>query len=134
MNKKNISVLILILASTAAFQISARPGGFHAADYNHSVGIDLGDSQYKDGVYQGTATGFRDGLTVEIEIKSGKLSSVKVIEHNEIGQNFWYKPLTMIPKMIVKEQSTDVDTVAGATASSEGLLSAVESALEKARI
>lgn len=131
MNKKIISVLVLILISTAALHLTARPGH---SNYDVSAGVDLGDFDYKDGVYQGTATGFGTGLTVEIEIKNGELKSVKVIEHNEVGQNFWYKPLTMIPKVIVKEQSTDVDTVAGATASSEGLLSAVENALEKARI
>lgn len=89
-------------------------------------------SKYIDGTYTGTATGFREGLVVEITIKNDAIISVEVIEHNEVNRKFWGYPVEFIPKAIVESQSTDVDTVSGATYTSIGIISATENALSKA--
>ena len=89
-------------------------------------------SKYSDGIYQGTADGFRPGLTVEVEIKNDEIIRLEVISHNEQNRNYWGYPVENIPKWIVAAQSTDVDTVSGATYTSRGIIAAAEEALGKA--
>lgn len=86
---------------------------------------------YKDGVYEGTATGYRPGLVVEVVIDNGRIASVTVTDHNEKNEHFWGVPVERIPKLIVESQSTDVDTVSGATMTSKGIIDAVNDALTK---
>ena len=89
---------------------------------------------YNDGIYQGIGEGFRPGLTVEVEIKNDEIIRVEVISHNEAKQRYWGYPVENMPKWIVDDQSTDVDTVSGATYTSRGIIEAVDNALDKARI
>ena len=89
-------------------------------------------SKYIDGTYQGIADGFRPGLTVEVVIKDDVIISVEVIAHNEVKERFWGYPVENIPLWIVEAQSTDVDTVSGATYTSRGIIAAVDNALAKA--
>jgi len=89
-------------------------------------------SKYIDGVYQGTGEGFRPGLVVEVVIESDIIISVSVIDHNEQNKRYWGYPVEVVPQWIVEAQSTDVDTVSGATWTSIGIQAAVEDALIKA--
>lgn len=87
---------------------------------------------YQDGVYQGTGTGYRPGLVVEVTIQYGSITSVTIIDHNEKNEMYWGVPIEEIPKTIVEAQSTDVDSISGATMTSDGIKQAVEDALSKA--
>lgn len=87
---------------------------------------------YKDGVYTGTGTGYRPGLVVEVVIENDTITSVTVISHNEKNEQFWGVPVQLIPQLIVEAQSTDVDTVSGATMTSRGIIEAVNDALSQA--
>jgi uncharacterized protein with FMN-binding domain len=100
--------------------------------YARVKGVKIEDLKLADGIYNGTADGFRPGLIVEIEIKSGNLTRVDVVEHNEVNPRFWQRPVQLIPEAILKLQSTDVDAVSGASATSYGIMAAVEDALSKA--
>jgi len=86
----------------------------------------------KDGTYQGDATGYRPGLVVEVVVKSGSISSIKVVSHNEVNSRFYSRPIQQIPVAIIESQSLDVDTVAGATRTSVGIINAVNNALSNA--
>lgn len=87
---------------------------------------------YTDGVYQGTATGFGGDITVEITIEDGEITDLTIISaENEDGAY-----LTMaedIIDAILEAQSTDVDTVTGATFSSTGIKNAAAEALAAAQ-
>ena len=91
-----------------------------------------GSLVYIDGTYQGTGTGFRPGLVVEVVIQDGKIASVTVVDHNEHNQRYWGYPVVAIPEAIVAAQSTDVDSISGATMTSEGIKEAVGDALSQA--
>jgi len=93
--------------------------------------IDYPAGSLKDGVYEGTANGYMPGLTVRVEVKGGSIGSVTVIKNSE-SPRWWNVVSGRVPKEIVAAQSTDVDTVSGATCSSYGIMSAVEAALKKA--
>lgn len=91
-----------------------------------------GQTRYNDGTYTGTADGYRPGLVVEIVIKNDTIVSVTVIDHNEKNERFWGYPVEAVPQWIIEAQSTDVDTVSGATYTSRGIKNAVDDALSKA--
>lgn len=90
-------------------------------------------ASYKDGTYEGSGRGNRDQIKVQVIVKGGKLSSVKVLSHHET-EAIIQAPIDMMLPEIVKNNGTNgVDTVAGATNSSKGILAAVSDALSKAR-
>ena len=84
----------------------------------------------KDGKYEGTGTGFKSTIKVEVEVKGGKIESIKVIENGD-DHDYFEKAKTLI-QSIISKQTTKVDSVSGATFSSNGIKSAVRSALKKA--
>ncbi|MEZ0537485.1 4Fe-4S binding protein [Caldicellulosiruptoraceae bacterium PP1] len=88
---------------------------------------------YKDGTYTGEGIGYRPGIVVEVTIKDDKITKIEIVSDNETPR-FSYLPFQTVPQEIIDSQSTKVDTVSGATMSSEGIIMAVEDALSKARI
>ena len=68
---------------------------------------------YKDGTYTTTATGYGGEFQVETTIKNDKVVDIVVKEHNETKY--------------------DVDTISGATKTSQALKDAVKNAYEKAK-
>jgi len=85
-------------------------------------------SAVPDGTYQGSAEGFKDAIVVEVVVEDGMILSVEVLEHDETVEYFGDAD-PAIPDMIVGEQSLDVDTESGATASADGIVEAVRAAL-----
>lgn len=112
-----------------------RPGGHKQGEGTTEVTTEVAvsEGQYKDGTYEGTADGYEKDLTVEVQITSGKIASVKVVSHNETP-GFYEEAFQTVPSQIVQSQSTSVDTVSGATYSSVGIINAVNNALSKAKI
>lgn len=88
----------------------------------------------RDGTYTGTAQGFRPGLTVSVVVMSNRIVSVTVTNHNEENQRIYGRAMQAVPQRIVNQQSLNVDTVAGATRTSNGILAATRNALQKALI
>lgn len=88
---------------------------------------------YTDGTYQGQGNGFRGTTTVSVTVKNDKITSIKVLSYKDDDQ-FFSRASSTIIQSVISKQSTDVNTVSGATYSSRGILSAVENALSKAKI
>lgn len=116
--------------STGTASQSASPS---ASAGSQTPGKLLMGGHYKDGTYSGTATGFEPGLTVSVVIKSNTIQSVKVISSNETPK-YLSRAAGRVTQAIVTSQSTNVDTVSGATYSSRGIMDAVDNALAKALI
>jgi uncharacterized protein with FMN-binding domain len=92
----------------------------------------LENEEYIDGTYEGSANGFRNGITtVSVEVEDGKITNVEVISHGDDAPYF-NRSLNSVVNQIINKQSTDVDSVSGATYSSEGIMNAVEDALKDA--
>lgn len=99
-------------------------------------------------VYKGTAMGYNDLIDVDVTLDGGKLLDVKVTKHNEtpgIGgelkdfdgklvTNGGEAPITLIPRLMVENNSINIDTVTGATVTCYGIEHAVVDALVKANI
>lgn len=87
---------------------------------------------YKDGTYYGSGTGFGGPLKVMVEISGGKIASIQIVENSD-GSDYISKAASLIDSIIAK-QSTNVDTVSGATYSSVGIIQAVRDALSQAAV
>ncbi len=89
-------------------------------------------SAYEDGTYYGSATGFAGTITVKLVISDGAIASISIVSHSD-GSSYMQKASAILNN-IVKKQSTNVDTVSGATYSSVGIINAVRNALAKAAV
>ena len=90
-------------------------------------------NSYKDGTYTGTGSGFRGGTTeMSVTIKDNKITNVSTVS-NQDTPDFYQRAESSLPSQIVSAQSTTVDTVSGATYSSNGIIDAVKDALSQAK-
>ena len=110
----------------------SRSGGAAVAGSSTSIGSVEDPAAYKDGTYYGTGTGFGGSLKVQVDISGGKIVSIKVLENND-GSTYISKASSLI-NAIISSQSTNVDTVSGATYSSVGIIQAVRDALSQAAV
>ena len=83
---------------------------------------------YADGTYTGTGQGFRDDVSVTVQVKSGVITDITVNSYQDDRQYF-SRAQSGIIAAVLQTQTTDVDTVSGATFSSKGLIEAIKNAL-----
>lgn len=89
------------------------------------------ESGPKDGIYEGSAYGFGDLITVSVTLKDGKMTDISVLSADGEDKPYYKQAISVLGEML-DTQSTDVDTVSGATLTAEGLIDAVADALGKA--
>ena len=80
-------------------------------------------------VGKGVGKGFGGDIKVEVHLKDDAIVDVKIIEHSET-EGISNVAREEMPKRIVENQSYNVDTVSGATYSSNGIKDAVKDALK----
>lgn len=138
--------LLLILAVLGRYQQVAVVRAAAAAErqqeireveaYNASIQkaaqeAEEAEAGIQDGTYEGSAFGFGDLITVSVTIKDGRITDISVLDASGEDRPYYNQSLPLLDEMIDK-QSTEVDTVSGATLTSEGLIGAVADALGKA--
>lgn len=138
--------LLLILAVLGRYQQVAVVRAAAAAErqqeireveaYNASIQkaeqeAEEAEADIQDGTYEGSAFGFGDLITVSVTIKDGRITDISVLNASGEDRPYYNQSLPLLDEMIDK-QSTEVDTVSGATLTSEGLIGAVADALGKA--
>ena len=89
------------------------------------------DYVYKDGTYTGEAEGYGGTIQVEVTLAGDEITSINVVSAPGEDSAYLSQAESVIDS-ILSAQSTDVDTVSGATFSSTGILNAVDAALGKA--
>ena len=99
-----------------------------AADTEES---DDSENVYKDGTYTGSAQGFGGTITVQVTLASDEITDIQVTSAPGEDSAYLSQGEGVISS-IISAQSTDVDTVSGATFSSTGIINAVVDALGKA--
>lgn len=95
-----------------------------------SFAVNIREGSYKDGTYEGSAQGYYGLVTLAVTVKDNTVTKIDVVSHSDT-QSYWNKAAVLMDT-IIEKQTTDLDTVSGATYSSEGILGAVNSALKKA--
>lgn len=78
--------------------------------------------------YTATAQGFGGDVTVTLSIEDGVLTQVAVDANSET-EGIGSRAVDILPTMMVEANSTDADTVAGATITSKAILEAASAAL-----
>ncbi|MGH2347176.1 MAG: FMN-binding protein [Chloroflexota bacterium] len=84
---------------------------------------------YRDGTYSGTGSNYLGDVSVAVSIKAGKITQVQITACNMHYPESWIDGL---PAEVTAAQSTNIDVVSGATASSAAFLDAVTQALAQA--
>ncbi len=102
------------LALTLAMLLSAVPA--------------LSETALADGVYTGSGKGMHSNIAVTVTVESGKIVNVAIDSHDETP-GVSDPAIAQIPAAIVAANSTDVDAVAGATLTSNGIIEGVNNAL-----
>lgn len=92
----------------------------------------LAAAKYIDGIYEGEGFGFGGEIRVKVTVKDGEIYTIDVTEHSGEDDEYFRLAIGMIDK-IIEENDPEVDVVTGSTFSSEGLLEAINSAIEKAK-
>ena len=85
----------------------------------------------KDGTYEGSATGYSGKMTVAVTISCGEITEIKIVDTGD-DEEYLIDARDVIPE-IIEKQSTQVDSVSGATHSSKAIIKATGKALESAR-
>lgn len=84
---------------------------------------------YTDGVYEVEGVGRNGPMALTVTVEGGNITSITVNSHSETDVIFEAVERDFIPA-IIAAQSTDVDSVAGATMSCDGLKNAIDSVLK----
>lgn len=90
-----------------------------------------GNFPYPDGTYYGVAEGYLGDVKVAIVLKNKTIQSVEILENEDDAA--FFNRARVVAGNIVKNQTTGVDVVSGATYSSNGIINAVKAALESAK-
>ncbi|QQK07921.1 FMN-binding protein [Miniphocaeibacter halophilus] len=87
----------------------------------------------KAGTYEATGKGRNGDLKVSVTINSeGEISDIELVEYED-NIEFVEACYEKIKEEIIRNNSYDVDTVTGATLTSEGIKEAVKNAVEQSK-
>lgn len=89
-------------------------------------------STYKDGTYTGSGNGFGGTTKISVAIANGKITGITTISNDDTSR-YYNRAIGTITSRIISKQSASVDTVSGATYSSNGIIEAVQNALSQAK-
>ncbi len=123
-NRKLGSIIVIIAVLLIAIIAMALPK-FRTVEYENTSNID----NYPQGaiVKSGSAKGYKSDICVDVIIKGDEILDIVVTKHGDT--NSYFNKSSKLIDNIVETQSIKVDTISGATKSSEGILKAVENAL-----
>ena len=88
---------------------------------------------YKKGVYEGNGEGHIGPIKVQIITDQYEIKEINILEQQEtpVIADIVYEK---IPARVIKKNSPEVEVVAGATYTSNGLIKAIKDGLDKAKL
>lgn len=89
---------------------------------------------YKAGTYEGEAMGYNEEKAIRLSVtiaEDGSIYEIKLLQ-NEETPALGGKALEELSQKVIEKNSAKVDTISGATLTTEGFRKALEQALEKA--
>ena len=88
----------------------------------------MAETVFTPGTYEGEGTGFQGPIKVSVTVSDTAIEQIQVLEQSETA-GISDPAFEKIPAQILEHQSVAVDTVAGCTNSSRGIIEAVKAAL-----
>jgi len=92
------------------------------------IGGSVNQNKLVDGNYQGSYKAGLNNAVVEVTIKNNRIDHIEIVKH-DAWKGKKAEPIILL--RIIKNQSTKVDAVTGATNSSRVIMNAVQKAIEK---
>ncbi len=83
--------------------------------------------------YEATVKGHNDDITISVAFDGEKITDVEVVSHSET-EGIADKAISDIPKLIVENQSLNIDIFAGSTITSQAILDGAKSAIEQSTV
>jgi len=124
--KKVMKVVLYVFLGFVALFIAAGLFGLKGVKEARELEIGSVDlSQVDDGVYTGEYENGRFSCNVEVTVKDHAITDIKLLEYGNEGQE---AVVDEILDTVVASQKVDIDTVSGATATTNSVLKAVENA------
>ena len=118
-------VVILALVITMVLTVGLKESGEVKAFDRAAVNI----GEVKDGVYEGCSETTLVKVQVRVTVSDGKIDNIEILKH-ECGKGM---PANAIVEEMVSRNDVEVDTVSGATVSSEVIKDAVRNALREGK-
>lgn len=89
---------------------------------------------YQDGVYQDLAPGYGDEVIVTVTVRGGRIVSLDAKNRNGGESEYFWKARDGMVQAIVQAQTPDgLETVSGATGTSNSILTALGTMMEQLR-
>ena len=121
--KKKIIIVLLIVIAVVGFNLSLAT---KKVDRLLAEDVDVVKfSEIEEGTYTGKYDAGLVKVELEVEVINNEVKDINITKHTN-GKG---KPGENVVSTIIKKQSLQVDTVAGATISSKAIIKAVEDAL-----
>ncbi|KNZ41826.1 FMN-binding protein [Acetobacterium bakii] len=120
------------IATTANVTEAAEPVSTVTDTVVEKANLFLGNVDLTAGTYTGVAEGFGPELTVSVTVVNNQITAVEVVSHNERDEKYYGRAIYAVPEAIIAAQNPVVDTISGATYTSNGIMQAVLNALQPA--
>jgi uncharacterized protein with FMN-binding domain len=117
--------------STNSSNNTTNNGSTNTSSSDNSNTTTTTSKKYKNGTYSGSAQGYSGTVTVNVTISNNKITSITLVSESDSPRQ-WSSAWSTIVNKIINNNSTNVNTVSGATYSSKGIINAVSNALTKA--
>lgn len=89
------------------------------------------EGPYMDGTYSGSAWGYLGRVNITVTISGGQIVSIEQ-SNKDTAEYFNTAWSTIFPQVMAQQSADGIDTVSGATFSSEGIIGGMQSALSQA--
>ena len=91
------------------------------------------ESSLKDGTYTGTGAGRNGDITVQITVSGGSVTDAKIVSESETPEIGLPAEAEILAQFTKDGSTKNIDAVTGATLTSDGVLDALDAALDAAR-
>ncbi|NLB35167.1 MAG: FMN-binding protein [Elusimicrobia bacterium] len=91
----------------------------------------------QEGIFTGSGMGFVGEVELEVHFLRESpdshplIGQIRTLQSDEVRE-YWNRVIKELKPQVIDRQSTDIDTLTGATESSRAFLEAVENAMDKA--
>ena len=128
-SKKSLILWILLVTLVLIYSIWGNKLNLEMLNSNK---LNNNINKLEDGIYSGSADGYRGEIDVSVVIKKGNIDKIEVVKSAD--DEMWLERAKEVIETIIKEQTTEVDTISGATYSSKGIIEAVKNAVNKLNV
>ncbi len=123
-------------ATTKSSAQTQTASGASSSSGSTSSGTSSSSGKYKDGTYKGSVVNaYYGNVQVSVTISGGRISDVKFLQYPNTHSTSVYinsQAMPYLKQEAIQAQSSNVQTISGATFTSYGFIQSLQSALSKA--